>query len=143
MVTRCCYRISRPDVQVRISSTTTSATCTQSGMAGSFRAKRKQGIGGPGLCRHRNVAIALTSTTPPRQLQPPFPSLYTSRLHQTIILIFEYRDVPYLLDASLAREHLDPSSAASARKVQSLILSRRSTQLPIDKQTSLHRQQRR
>ena len=56
--------------------------------------------------------------------------------------ISKVHDVFHLLDASLAREQLDSSSAASARKSQPLILSRRFTKLSINKQTTLPPQQR-
>jgi hypothetical protein len=99
-----------------------------------------------GYCKSRVIAIDLTFHLPPLHFSAP-PLHSSSFSHRDFIKqtipISENHDVPYLLDASLAREQLDSSSAASARKGQSLILSRRFTKLSINKQTTLPPQQRR
>lgn len=87
------------------------------------------------------VAIAdlnhSTSSLPPHYTSPSHPEL-----HQRTIAIFKNHNVPYLLDASLAREHLDSSSAASERKVQSFDSQPQVYQRSIHEHTSLHRQHR-
>jgi len=63
--------------------------------------------------------VAIADLNHSSSLPPHFTSHTHRELYQRTIAIFEYHNVPYLLDASLAREHLDSSSAASERKVQS------------------------
>jgi hypothetical protein len=103
-------------------STTSSATCS----------KRQAPSAAITLTKNRlTTAVAINQSDLPLLHLPLLPQQLKSTSHRDIIkqtiLIFEVHDVLYLLDVSLAREHLDFSSAASARKGQSSILSRRFT----------------